>query len=301
MKAVLIGAGRMGLTHIAQLNLLTDFNIRWSIVEPSAVVRAGLSYFLPKSMVTEVVGTSGEIDGNFDLAVVTSPTMHHDAAWQMFRGRAERFLIEKPLKVREPQENVLCGYVLLHHPLQVRLRAIAQARTLRSAHIRLRANTVLSANHGWRGRRETGGGVINEFGSHVLSLLVDLVGPVESLEIAARQTVHSVDVPDIARLHGRSASGKPFMLDLDWTDESVRKPGYSVEVSFDDGATAGHDLYELSDGDRNLSIAEIDTASGVYLRGLEFTAQARCFLEEPSFGRYLAIAVEVDRLLEMLG
>jgi len=297
MKAVLIGAGRMGLTHAAQLNLVTDFGIRWTVMEPSFAVRSGLRYFLPKDMLDDTAATLDGINGNFDLAIVTSPTMHHAAAWQALQGRAAKFLIEKPLRVRNPGPEVLCGYVLLHHPLQRELSALAAASPVAAVKLQLRANTVLGPNTGWRGRKSGGGGVLNEFGSHLLSLLVDLAGPVETLVVASVETVHSVDVPDRAELSGRAVGGASFTLSLDWTCPDIRKPAYDVAVEFVDGRTVSHDLYETRDGGHAVSIAERETASGVYLRGFEFTEQARFLLEHDRFDRHLAIAVEVDRLL----
>src|SRR5512146_2116019 len=156
----------MGLTHLAQLNLLTDFSLRWTIVEPSAAVRAGLAYFLPRDMLEGHCATPAKLKGAFDLAVVTSPTMHHDSAWQALRDRADRFLIEKPLRVSNPDKRVLCGYVLLHHPLQKRFSALVEGRTPRKVTLSLKANTILGPNTGWRGLKSGGGGVLNEFGSH---------------------------------------------------------------------------------------------------------------------------------------
>lgn len=299
MKALLIGAGRMGLTHMAQLNLLTDFTIQWTVVEPSFAVRRGLDFFLPDDMLDKIVGDPGAVKGDFDLAVICSPTMHHQRGWEQFRGRVGRFFIEKPLRVAEPDENILCGYVMLHHPLQRRFteRVAGQAVEYR---LTLRANTILGPNDGWRGRRASGGGVINEFGSHLLSLLVDLAGPIAHLQLDEGRTIHSVDVPDIARLSGRSVSGLPFSLLLDWTDADVRKPNYALSAVMADGRSISHDFYELVDGEEKLSIAALESACGVYLRGIEFTEQARFFLAQDRYPHELAVAVEVDRLLEAL-
>ncbi len=300
LRAILVGAGRMGLTHMAQLNLLTDFAIRWTVVEPSAAVRAGLGFVLPAAMLEATASRPETARGSFDLALITSPTMHHDTAWQALRRRAGRVFVEKPLRVRDPEPHLLCGYVLLHHPLQQRLRAAIAGQPLAEVRLSLRANTVLGPNGGWRGRRASGGGVLNEFGSHLLSLALDLAGPVERLELVEAETIHSVDVPDRARLAGTSAAGAALALSLDWTDADVRKPGYAVEVTLADGRTLAHDFYEFTDGAARVSIAELPSNAGVYLRGLEFTAQARHFLEAPSFDRELAIAAGVDRLLEQL-
>lgn len=299
MKALLIGAGRMGLTHMAQINLLTDFGVEWTIVEPSFAVRNGLAFFLPDRMLRKTYGRPEDVRGDFDIAVVCSPTTHHESAWQTFRGRVGRFFIEKPLRVTDPGPEVLCGYVLLHHPLQKRF--LARCGTgIQSFSLSLRANTILGPNTGWRGLKASGGGVISEFGSHLLSLLVQVGGPVARLTLDEAKIVHSIDAPDVARLSGQCASGTPFDLTLDWTDGSIRKPTYEVKAVMADGRQVSHDFYELLDGDSRLSIASLESACGVYLRGIEFTEQARFFLAGEGYAEHLAVAVEVDRLLEGL-
>lgn len=299
MKALLVGAGRMGLTHMAQLNLLTDFGINWTIVEPSFAVRHGLSFFLPSGMLQNTFKSPDDVTGAFDIAIICSPTTHHQAGWDRFQGRVGRFFIEKPLRVSNPADTVLCGYVLLHHPLQKRFVERFSTDVQHCA-LSLRANTILGPNSGWRGQKAMGGGVINEFGSHILSLLVDLVGPVASLKLDDVQMLHSVDAPDIAHVSGVSVSGTAFNLTLNWSDEAVRKPTYEVSARLRDGRTVFHDFYELVDGPDRLSVASLATACGVYLRGIEFAEQARFFLEHDTYPHHLAIAVEVDRLLEAL-
>lgn len=300
LRAILVGAGRMGLTHMAQLNLLTDFAIRWTVVEPSLPVRAGLGVFLPAAMLEATAPGPERAPGVFDLALITSPTLHHDSAWQALKDRAGRVFVEKPLRVTDPEPHLLCGYVLLHHPLQKRLRATIGTARVAAVRLSLRANTVLGPNTGWRGRKASGGGVLNEFGSHLLSLALDIAGPVEALDLVVAETIHSLDAPDRARLQGASANGAALSLALDWTDPDVRKPTYRVEVDLADGRTLAHDFYEFAEGARRVSIAELASDAGVYLRGLEFTAQARHFLESASFDRELEIATGVDRLLERL-
>jgi len=70
----------MGLTHLALFNLVTDFGIRWVVVEPSIAVRWGLRRSLPRQLVEAIVPAIQVDAGNFDLAVVTSPTAAHAEA-----------------------------------------------------------------------------------------------------------------------------------------------------------------------------------------------------------------------------
>lgn len=299
MKALLVGAGRMGITHMAHLNLTSDFSLQWTVVEPSLALRRGLSFFMPPALLRGVHANPDAVRGNFDVVVVCSPTPHHDAAWQSFRHRAGRFFIEKPLRVQCPEDNILCGYVLLHHPLHKMLKANI-AENVASIEISLHSNTILYRNEGWRGTLAAGGGVINEFGSHLLSIVVDLIGPVADIAVVSAETVHSIDAPDRAVLRGQSCSGIPFAVSMDWSDASVRKPGFAISAVRCDGTRVAHDFYEFRDGDSRQSIAALATASEVYLRGLDFAEQARVFLTDDRYPNMLAVAVETDRLLEIV-
>lgn len=260
-------------------------------------MRMGLKRALGRDMLEVCASTFRGTGERFDFAVIANPTTHHAASYAAIRSSASKIFIEKPLSVPDPTDTVLCGYVLLHHPLQARLRQLTKSKKPSSINVTLNANTVLSANTGWRGRLASGGGVINEFGSHLFSLIVDIAGPLEHIAIVDAEVVHSVDAPDRAKLEGVSADGTIFCASLDWSNRETRKPVYAVDVAFTDGSNARHDFYEFSYASETMSVADLSTGSGAYLRGVEFTAQARYFLEENNFSSHVALAVEVDRVL----
>lgn len=296
MDALLIGAGRMGLTHLALLNLLSDFSLSWTVVEPSHLMRMGLRRALRPEILRTCVATLDCLEGDYDLAVICSPTPHHQACHDFAARHARRIFVEKPLAVLDPGENTLCGYVLLHHPLHRRFAKSIAGKPIEAIEISLRANTVLGPNPGWRGYSAGGGGVINEFGSHLFSLLVDLAGPVEKCDVVECSSPYSPAAPDRATITGQTRSGVPYVARLDWSDPTVRKPLYQVTVQQRSG-TSSHDFYEMREGDRLTSIADLSSAAGSYLRGLEFSAQAQYFLANSTFAKDAILAGEVDRIL----
>jgi predicted dehydrogenase len=300
MRVLLIGAGRMGLTHIALFNLLTEMKIRWTVVEPSTVLRLGIKHLLSKQMLEACEERLPTSIGDFDFAIITSPTIHHAAAYAVAAPLAQKCFVEKPLCIKSPSLNTLCGYVLLHHPLQKMIKEYCQNRTITQVDLTLKANTIVASNKGWRGRLATGGGVLNEFGSHLMSLLVDLAGPVDHIKVDSSKTVYSVDAPDLAELTGQTLNGAAISISMDWSDTSVRKPVYGVALAFSDGSRASHDFYEAYLDGQSQSIADNPTDLGAYLRGIEFTNQARYFLDHDEFGSDISIAVEVDRILSEL-
>jgi predicted dehydrogenase len=297
MRAILVGAGRMGLTHLALFNLLTNFGVRWVVVEPSPAMRWGLRTSLPRGIVESYESAIPMKRGAFEFAVVTTPTTAHSRAYQQLAGIARKIFVEKPLAVSNPSSNTLCGYVMLHHPHHARFKSEVALDTTGTLRIGLRANTVLGRNTGWRGRTAMGGGVVNEFGSHALSILVDLVGPVAAIAVSAEEIVHSIDAPDRATLTGKSARGTGFEVTLDWTDAGSRKPSYGVRFERADGSAIEHDFSEYRGSAGTTSIANVESRLGSYLRGIEFTRQARFFLDHETFDEALAVAVEVDRVL----
>jgi predicted dehydrogenase len=300
MRAILVGAGRMGLTHLALFNLLTNFEIRWVVVEPSLPMRWGLRTALPRRLMESYESAIPMTRGAFDFAVVTTPTAAHSGAYTTLAGIARKIFVEKPLAVLNPTPNTLCGYVMLHHPHHAHLKSVMTLDGAGTLRVGLRANTVLGRNVGWRGRAALGGGVVNEFGSHALSIVVDLVGPIATVAVSAQEIVHSVDAPDRATLTGRAVRGTVFEVTLDWTDATARKPTYGVRFERSDGSVFEHDFSEYRDTEGTTSIANIESRLGSYLRGIEFTHQARFFLDHDTFDESLAVAVEVDRILEAL-
>ncbi len=85
-------------------------------------------------------------------------------------------------------------------------------------------------------------------------------------------------------------------LSPDWTCPDICKPSYHVAVVFADWRVVSHHLYDARSGGETRSIAERETASGVDLRGFEFTEQARLLPQNDRFDRGLGISVEVDQL-----
>jgi len=297
MRALLIGAGRMGLTHMALFNLLTEFRTRWTIVEPSRLVRIALRNSLPRRLLESCRAHLDRGWSDFDFALITSPTSTHATAYSEVISASTKIFVEKPLAVPSPSSNTLCGYVMLHHPLHKRLKESLRPYQPVDVQIELRANTVLAPASGWRNVLANGGGVINEFGSHAFSLLVDLAGIVRVVKVDRSDIRYSVDAPDVAVLSGETAGGTTFGIKLNWSDATVRKPSYCVQVTRSDGAVFENDFYEIMSEHDRISIADYETSCGSYLRGIEFTNQARHFLDKSEFQDYLAVAVEVDRLL----
>ena len=298
----MVGGGRMGITHIAQFNLLEKFSIQWSIVEPNLMSRISLRIGLGGNKNYKVFKKvpKGEI---FDFSVICSPTVFHQASYDLVRDISKKVFVEKPLALGPEsidKSKTFCGYVLLHHPLQKRMKSELLNVPIDRLQVGLSANTVLKKNTGWRGVLATGGGVVNEFGSHALSIIVDILGAVESIGIDAYEVVHSVDAPDRARIHGRSTSGVDFSVVLDWCDASSRKPSYRVEAYRSGVKICTHDLYEFSNEAETASIAEAPTNLPAYLRGIEFSNQALCFMNNADTRENIETAIEVDRILRGL-
>jgi predicted dehydrogenase len=176
--------------------------------------------------------------------------------------------------------------------------------------------TVLSEdNSSWRGRKESGGGVLYDLGSHCIDLAVYLMGKPERVFGSTMQSIYSSDVEDIVTSTFVYNSGMVGTIKANWSDESYRKAANLMEIVGTRGKIIadryGYRLYlREANGEQGFeagwnhrSITDIAGGVRFYLRGNEFTNQLDHFIQciedkNPVTDCTLADAFIVDCLME---
>jgi len=301
-RGLLFGFGRMGITHIALLNKYHGRDIKWDVFEPSWKTRLLVRFFgdlAGLSLVNENDIRSKE----YDLAVICSPPQFHQANYELVKNNAKRIFLEKPGFVEAKNEqNLYIGYVLRHAPCIKELSRRIVGKTVKKVSVEIRANTVVSAGTGWRASSK-GGGVVNEFGSHAINLAKFLVKEPYKVVSFETQKIVSLACPDVCHLIGVTDSNVNVDIYLNWSDKNVRKPTYKVTVQLEDGSKLVTDLYQIwCESEDGLSkdatgVANWNTECNFYIRGLEFSEQARYFVSQNSFKADLEDSVFTDYLL----
>jgi predicted dehydrogenase len=142
---------------------------------------------------------------------------------------------------------------------------------------------------GWRAKRETGGGCLYEFGSHAIDLMVYFFGKPDRVTGSCLKRIYSIEVEDMFCTHALYENGLVGSLNVNWSDESYRKPTNKLEILGENGKIIAdqHELRIFLSGDRapyvkgwnTIYITDIFSPVPFYVRGNEFTRQIYHFAE----------------------
>lgn len=303
MSILIVGGGKMGLSHMAILNRLLDKGAV-ALCDPSRLSR----YVFGKLGIPTFKSLDDALQDpkRWRAAVVATPTSSHFPIAQALLQQGIPCFIEKPLTLDparsqaladlQQRQGVLVQMGLVTRFIQpfVRLRQITRLGML-GAPLRYRArmmgNVVTQPDNGsWRTDFQRGGGCLNEYGPHLLDLCRSIFGDVQSLDSAKFGQVHSTRGDDSFDIGWTHASGASGALWLDWCDTSRRKSAMDFEVEFERGQVRANNAelqVQLHPGalvdpahQALLDAPVLPYPVNFYLRGEEFSLQLEIFLQQ---------------------
>lgn len=286
MKLLVVGAGRMGLSHLAVLNGLVEGELEVTVIDPSFANRLLFRLLLRNrgeffSSLSQVNATSARL---FDYALITTPPTIREQIFDTVQRYAERVFVEKPVRVAF-SDRMMSGYVLQHCPMNNVVRSLIPSHGLKSISASLETNLSFGNSvKTWRGGAF--GTVLYEFGGHLLTLVAACNG----LELFSHApspaevcSVQSMD-PNYVEYSYLLDDGLKLNCSLMSNSTRVRKARYEVAFEYD-GHYLVYDIYSLkkrckSTGTEETirNIATEGCNSSFYLRGFEFTHQMERFL-----------------------
>ncbi|MCM8622181.1 MAG: hypothetical protein NFW16_10720 [Candidatus Accumulibacter sp.] len=280
-KIVIVGFGRMGISHAAIISgILGDDALAVTVVDPSIGSRLVARFLFPQARIARPESflrliRNGE---TFDYALLTTPPMHRQVFLDALRAGRAKLFVEKPvLTLLRPGE--MSGYVLQHSPLNGKLKAILTGKKI--AHVRgsLVTNLDFGSARGWRASRY--GTVLHEFGGHVLSVLGAVLPdarvfgtPLANSDLSVRRAERNHVDFDF------SFGDIDFTIELVAASHLVRKASYSFEFAVGSDVIQ-YDLYSIrsqSTGSELANVAASGAATRFYVRGFEFSRQMDAFL-----------------------
>lgn len=312
MSILVVGGGKMGLSHMAILNRLLDAG-SVAVCEPSRLSR----FIFGKLGITTYRSLDEALQAptRWRGAVIATPTASHFALAKTLLERRIPCFIEKPLTLNTERSQALAelqrssgtvvqmGLVTRFIQPFVRLRRITASGVL-GRPLRYRArmlgNVVTKPDNGsWRTDFQHGGGCLNEYGPHLLDLCRSIFGDVQSLDTAAYGQVHSTRCDDSFEIAWTHASGTAATLVLNWCDTTRRKSAMDFEAVFEHGVVSANnaELAVQIHGSATLDAAQraalqapvLPYPVNFYLRGEEFSLQLEIFLQQ-ALGRRLLLA-----------
>lgn len=303
LRIGIIGFGRMGLTHFSILNSHPDVQIV-GVCDSSSFVVGNIRRYL---------GVEGFDDYRKMLdvqkpnaVVVATPTAGHADAVSSALERGIHVFVEKPFALatsdgdrlmsllrQHPVVNQV-GYVLRFNEVILEIRRLLLSNALGRllcARVEMSAPQVLQkVKTGWRSKRSEGGGCLHDFASHGIDLLHYLVGAPLDVVGASLLKINSDAVEDAVFAMFKHGDGCLGTIAVNWSDPSVRKPSYKIDVLGEQGKVVadlhafkiffkGDPVEGFTRGWNTRYITDFAKPVRFYLRGNEFTRQLDHFVD----------------------
>jgi predicted dehydrogenase len=301
MTILVIGGGKMGATHLAiAAHYVGKQGV--ALCEPKRSLRILFSKlgFRTYSSLEQAMEKGVSPIG----VLIATPTRFHAALTETVLKKGIPVFVEKPLTL-DPERSLALmtlaedsgvlaqvGFVLRYIASFQRLRELVANRSLGSV---LRYEATMLGNvitkrlppDNWQGDFVRGGGVLNEYGPHLIDLCHFVFGRVAQIDKAQKAHVHSTKADDCVSVDWTHENGVIGHLHIDWCDPTQRKSVCEFRVSFEKAnLRVDNSAVELSwrngvalpEEAEQLSLQPQPHNVGFFLRGEEFSLELEDFI-----------------------
>jgi predicted dehydrogenase len=325
-KFGLIGVGKMGLSHLAIVNMLPNVEIV-AICDTSKVLLSVLSRGINAKTFTDYTEMLNNCE--LDAVIVSVPNSFHYQVVTTCLNKGVNTFIEKPLtlapssskkllELADKNELILqAGYVNRFCDSFMFVQNLLDKKIFGNIinYISTMNGPVITKPHnqGWRNDYEKGGGCLNDYGPHCIDLVCYLFGGDFNVNSAELTSVHSTCVDDIVKASLTHKDGAKGELLINWSDNTVRKATNKIKITLDNATILVskqeiHITSKIDIPDLNITIGEnikfitdFETNVDYYLRGEEFSRQLSHFYKavdgSPSKVTNIKSAYKVDKTI----
>jgi predicted dehydrogenase len=330
IKVALIGAGKMGLSHLSILGAHPDVQVV-GVADTAKLVTDVLgkyTTFEPFADYMKMLDATKP-----DAVFVSAPTKFHASIVEELLKRGIHVFVEKPfcLKVEQGEmltrmanEKGLVNQVGYHNKFIGTFEEVK--RILNSGMLgeiqhfmgEAYGPVVVRKKQGtWRADPEEGGGCLMDYASHVIDLLNYLVAPIRSVHGALLKPIFSETVEDAVYALLETDTRVSGVLQVNWSDETYRKMSTSVTIIGSKGKIIS-DASELKvyfKGDETPAgyskgwnikyVTDLQEPVDFYLRGEEYSAQIDYFISAiqrkvPNNKNTFATALITDQVIDQI-
>jgi predicted dehydrogenase len=330
LRIALIGAGKMGISHLSILGGYAGTNIV-GVCDTSKMVTDFLSRQGKFSCFSDYNKMIAETKP--DAVVVAVPTKFHYSIIKALLEKNIHVFAEKPFCLNYEQseelvalaaKNKLVNQVGYHNKFIgtfKEVKRIAASGSLGEIYhfigesygpvvLKKKADT-------WRSDPSEGGGCLLDYASHVIDLLNDILSPVAASKGTLLKSIYSGKVEDAVYSLLEMESGQTGLLSVNWSDDTYRKMSTSVTLVGTKGKLVSdanelkvffkddNDIDGYSKGWNVKYITELQDSVDFYLRGEEYSAQLDYFVkaakgEVPNTINNFASAASTDKAISII-
>ena len=303
-RIVLIGVGKMGMSHLAIANMTPGLELA-AICD----VSKPLMYFLGKNTSFKTYSNYKKMlkDVEPDGVLICVPNaMHFDITKECIEKNINVF-VEKPFTLSHSDSNKLVelaehyqvkgqvGYVNRFNPVFRRVKTLLEKGVIGEVvnyHNKMIGNVIVKENSkGWRNDYSKGGGCLFDYGPHCFDLATYFFGYNVKIKSASLKRIYSTKVDDMVHavfVHDDNVVGLNY---INWSDNSVRKASNTIEIIGTKGkitankqeinifVVEANSELNLLEGWNQLYVTDESTDTEYYLRGEDFSYQLKEFSE----------------------
>ncbi len=304
IKIGLIGAGKMGLSHLAILGAHPDVEIV-GVCDTSKMILDALNKYGSFKGFSDYKKMIDRTDP--DAVFVAVPTKLHANIVQYLLKKNIHVFSEKPfcLTVEEGEplvalatEKGLVTQVGYHNKF---VGTFNEAKNIISRgyigellHFTGEAYgpvVVRRKQNNWRADPGQGGGCLMDYASHVIDLIHAILGPIKAIKGTIAKSLYSKNVEDAVYSLLRLSSGVSGVLSVNWSDETYRKMSTSLTVIGSKGKIIcdaselkvyfkdAHIPETYTNGWNVKYVTDFTPPTNFYLRGEEYSCQVDYFIE----------------------
>jgi predicted dehydrogenase len=330
LRIALIGAGKMGISHLSILGGYANTDIV-GVCDTSKMVTDFLSKHGNFNCFSDYNKMLSEVKP--DAVVVAVPTKFHYTIIKDLLQKNIHVFAEKPFclnyeqseeLVKLAEKNQLVNQVGYHNKF---FGTFKEAKRIVTSGVLGDIYHFVGESYGpvvlkkkaetWRSDPEEGGGCLLDYASHVIDLINDILCPITAAKGTLLKSIYSGKVEDAVYSLLQLESGQTGLLSVNWSDDTYRKMSTSVTLVGTQGKLVA-DANELKVHFKNENtlngyskgwnvryITDLQEGVDFYLRGEEFSAQLNYFVKAasgqvPNTINNFASAAKTDKAISII-
>lgn len=303
MSILIIGGGKMGFSHSALLSSYLGKE-KIAICDNNLIVR--IIYLFLGFRVFKSINDAFRILNKISGVVISTPTSSHYKLTKIVIQKKIPCFVEKPLtldKSKSLELLKLSEEFNTYVQLGFVMRYVATFHNLKKIILSSKFGNIVSYKasmfgnvitrtppaDSWRGNFSKGGGCLNEYGPHLIDLILYLFGNVNHIHSCSYDKIFCDKADDSCKFELEHHNNVIGLVNLNWADTKQRKSVIKLEVNFEKlSLYVDNSTIDIIDSCHLSNINTVDLSIfkslpfnvKFYLRGEEFSREIEDFLEK---------------------